>query len=206
MTRKYANYGLPSPEAKSYRTVHTWMAAQLHVMAWMNQEIVEVAVGGPEWVFQRDGKEVSTRPALTLSKADGRTAYWSALERHFTGDFPDWVKVQKYHAERHGASIWVLTDEYIQNNAVEFRNRTDAYHFLAHARGWNSSEVERDLLMAIHRTPRTIGDLEGVLKRPQAHVLAAALRLWRKRLLVLPMATRPMADDWLVHGVNHGLR
>lgn len=206
MARGYANYSLPSPESKQYRTARTWMSARLHELAWMSQGFVEAVTGGPEWVFHRDGQEVTTKPGLTLTFADGHTSYWSALERRFTGELPDWVRVQQFHADRLGASIWLLTDDFIQSNAVEFTNRTDSFYFLAHARGWDSAEVECDLLMAVHRNPLTLEQLEAKLKRPHCQVKAAALRLWRRRLVELPMTTEPMSERWLVKGAPYAPR
>ena len=206
MARSFANHHVPSPEAAAYQHAHSWMFAQLLQLAWMSQGYVSAVAGGPEWAFQRKGKEVSTKPSLTLTFDDGTTGYWSALERHFTGELPDWVKVQQFHAQRVGASTWLLTDDFIQQNLVEFRNRTDGYHFLTHARGWDSSEVERDLLMTVHRSPLTAAELADRLKRPVAHVLAAVLRLWRRRLVMVPMSHEPFGERWLVQGALHGLR
>jgi hypothetical protein len=206
MARGYANYSLPSPESKQYRTARTWMSARLHELAWMSQGFVEAAPGGPEWVFHRDGKEVTTKPGLTLISADGQTSYWSALERRFTGEVPDWMRVQQFHAERLGASTWLLTDDFIQGNAIEFTNRTDSFYFLAHARGWDSSAVECDLLMAVHRNALTLEQLAAKLELSVSQVKAAVLRLWRQRLVELPMKTEPLNDRWLVRGAPHGNR
>lgn len=206
MARSYANYGIPLPETPGYRHAHTWMTARLFELAWMSQGCVDAVSGGPEWLFQRNGEEARTKPRLTLTLSDGSTAYWSAMDGHYAGELPDWAKVQQFHAERLGASSWVLTDEFIQHSRIEFTNRTDAYYFLAHARGWDSSDVERDILMAVHRSPRTLAQLADQLHRPVCHVQAAALRLWRRRLVDLPMTSVRMNDQWLVQGAPHGLR
>lgn len=205
MARSYANYGIPLPESSGYRHAHTWMTARLFELAWMSQGCVEAVAGGPEWLFHRDGAEVSTKPGVTLTLSDGSTAYWSALEPRHAGELPDWAKVQRFHAERLGASSWMLTADFIQQNRIEVANRTDAFYFLAHARSWNSADVERDILMAVHVSPQTLSQLAGQLKRPLGHVQAAALRLWRRRLVDLPMATQPLNDQWSVRGVPHGL-
>lgn len=206
MARSFSTHLVPSPELAIYENMRSWMSAQLLQLAWMSQGYVSAAAGGPEWTFHRAGREVSTKPSLTLTFDDGSTGYWSALHTHFDGELPDWVRVQNFHAQRLGASTWQLTDEFIQRNPTEFRNRTDAYHFLVHARGWNSSEVERDLLFRLHRSALTVTELAASLKRPSAHVLAAVLRLWRRRLVLAPMSEEPLGERWLVQGAAHGFR
>lgn len=206
MARGYANYGIPSHGSAQYRLTHSRMAARLVELAGMAQDVIDISPGGPEWRFHRDGQEVITKPGLTLTLADGGVAYWSALEHRFSGDLPDWAKVQQFHAGRLGASSWVLTDAFIQDHAVEVANRTDAYYFLAHARGWDGADVEQDILMSVHRSPQTLVELGGKLRRPFSHVYAAALRLWKRSLVRLPMTTQPMNERWLVEGAPHGLR
>jgi hypothetical protein len=205
MARSFATYALPSLASAEYRSTNTWMGARLYELAWMTQGVVDVSAGGPEWTFLREGEEVSTKPALTLSYSDGSTGYWNALQRRWKGEYPDWVEVQEFHAKRQGATTWLLTDEFIVDNPVEFTNRTDAYYFLSHARGWDSREVETAVLMAVHPTALTLDELAKQLGRPVHHVQAASLRLWRRRLLQLPMATAPMGPSWLVAGARHGL-
>ena len=205
MARSFSTYALPSLDSPEYRRANSWMGARLHELAWITQGVVDVAPGGPEWTYLRDGEEVSTKPALTLTYSDGRTSYWNAFQRRWSGEYPDWVEVQEFHAKRLGATTWLLTDEFIVSNPVEFTNRTDAYYFLSQARGWDSKEVETAVLMAIHPNAMTLGALAAQLAKPLHHVKAAVLRLWLRRLVQVPMATAPMGTSWLIAGDRHGL-
>ena len=205
MARTYANYSLPSLNSETYKGSGRWMSARLVELAWICQGVVAVEAGGPSWEFVRESAEKTTKPELTLTFDDGATAYWSACHQRWNGEFPDWAKVQRVHAERLGATAWLLTDEFIADNEIEFANRTDAYYLLSHARGWDSSELERDLLMEVHHTPKSVGALAERLRRPVHQVKAAALRLWLRRLVKLTMTTVRIGNDWLIAGERHGL-
>jgi hypothetical protein len=200
--QSFSQHFVPTLEAGQCFNMPTWMSARLIELAGMCPDVTKVEQGGPEWTFHRQGKVVVTKPRFTLSLSDGRSAYWSAAERP-CDELPDWAKVQQFHAKHEGSDSWVLTDAFVRNEAVEFTNRTRAYYMLVHAIGWDSADIECEILMALDAGPRPLNELAVLLARPFNHVYAAALRLWKRRLVELPMKSQLINENWVVEGGQH---
>lgn len=204
MARKsFSQHFVPGLSPGQYFNVPTAMSARLVELAGASQDVDAFELGGPEWRFERKGKKLTTKARMTLMLSGGRCAYWSSQER-VCDEEPDWVQVQRHHALRAGCDYWLLTHRFIEEHLVEYRNRTSAYYLLAQAAGWDSAELENRILLALDVHSRRIDQLATELETSVARVSAASLRLWRRRLVQLPMAETYMTSNWVVCRGAHG--
>ena len=142
--------------------------------------------------------------SMTVQLRDGRAGYWEAVQADHV-DEPDALRVMREHAALQGCDFFVLSPARINANLVEHKNRLSVFYLQLSAAQFDSAELESQLLMALSEGAASVKELTGRVAHSAGKVRVAAVRLWKRRLVNLPMSTQLLSDDWAVTRCGHAL-
>lgn len=177
-----------------------------HLIAWAesDRDVVRFDLGGPAFRFVKQGREQVAAVSMTVQLRDGRAGYWEAVQADHV-DEPDALRVMREHAALQGCDFFVLSPARINANLVEHKNRLSVFYLQLSAAQFDSAELESQLLMALSEGAASVKELTGRVAHSAGKVRVAAVRLWKRRLVNLPMSTQLLSDDWAVTRCGHAL-
>jgi hypothetical protein len=170
--------------------------------AYMDPLVKRRSWVGPKWTYQRGGRAATASVPLTVELHSGATAYWDAGEDR-CGE-PSGVAVKREHARLEGREYRFFGTSFREDNAVELQNRRGAYFLLLNAtRGFDLQPLEAELLIELGNRERSFAEMSNALGWNSARVRAAALNLWRRGRVHLPMSESLLTDEWQVRSAAH---
>lgn len=205
MKQKLTEHYVFSPASGQVQLFSNALMAD-YLLPWATTEpdLKRVEITGPTWQYEFDGKSRQTTVPMTVYDWQGKKGYWDMVDSRVKA--PLSVAVKRSRAAEEGTSYRLFDTLFIEANLVEHRNRSSAFYLLNNARDWDSVVVETDILMAVVDGPKTVAALSAVAGHSTHRVKVAAIRLWKRSLVGLPIKTHLLGDRWLVSGGGHGCK
>ena len=152
---------------------------------------------GPSWRYERKGREAVAQIPMTVTLRTGELEYRDFHDEVYGGEQA--FEVKREHTRLQGVPYRVYNRAFYESNILEATNRRTGYFLLLNATsGFNLAELEVDVLVAAGQGSETIAALAQATGQSAIRVRAAALSLWRKGKVELPMAETLLADTWTV--------
>lgn len=152
---------------------------------------------GPSWRYERKGREAVAQIPLTVTLRTGELEYRDFQDEVYGGEQA--FEVKREHTRLQGVPYRLYNRAFYESNIVEATNRRTGYFLLLNATaGFNLAEIEVDVLVAAGQGEQTISALAQTIGQSAIRVRAAALSLWRKGKVELPVTQSLLNDSWTV--------
>jgi hypothetical protein len=170
--------------------------------SYMDPTIKSLTWSGPTWHYVDNGRKRKASIPLTVGLANDERAYWDFVDvRRGT---PTSMAVKQQHSQLEGRKYVAITSTFINSNIIEYRNRRTGFFLLVNSREDELRDVEADVLVALGRQPRTMGQLRTMLAHSHQAVGTAVMSLWRQGRVEAPMSLSLFGDHWNVRRRLYG--
>jgi hypothetical protein len=156
----------------------------------------ELEASSYEFVFE--GKTHRTTVPLSAVLKDGRRCSWDVAQERYSAKGVFALQVRQERARLEGAEYVLFKSDILGSSYAEVKNRKTAQAYLYQARDFDTDELETACLMELVHGSRTLQELSTRLGRPLVTTAVAALRLWMKSKVLLPLTTELLQPSWLV--------
>lgn len=152
---------------------------------------------GPSWRYERKGREAVAQIPMTVTLRTGELEYRDFHDEVYGGEQA--FEIKREHTRLQGVPYRVYNRAFFEANIIEATNRRTGYFLLLNATaGFDLATIEVAVLVALGQGARTLSALAEKTGHNSIRVRAAALSLWRKGKVQLPMAETLLTDTWVV--------
>jgi len=181
-------------------------ALESWLVSWADTDrlVESYELGGPEFEYEHRGKKQSTKVPLVVHDERNQSGYWDTLDdRGAFSTKPHDVK--RSHAELRGQQYRLFTSSFFEENVVERKNRLQAHRWLHAAHGTDLRQVEAGIRLSTARSAKTFLQLSDEMRCSVVTVQVAALRLWKRGRVQLPLHQHLLGHpQFPVGGPHHG--
>jgi hypothetical protein len=165
--------------------------------SYMDPAVASCQWVGPRWRYQRKGREAVAQIPLTVTLRTGEIEYRDFHDERYGGEQAFAVKCE--HSRLDGVPYRVYNRAFYESNLVEATNRRAGYFLLLNATtGFDLAPIEVSVLVALGQSDLTIAAIAAAIEQSTIRVRAAALSLWRKGKVDLPVQKSLLSDAWTV--------
>lgn len=153
--------------------------------------VVETTPGVKTWShidqkvsFRHAGREHEAHLPIAATVVRGRRQLWQVLPGFGGAGEEAAIHCGRAFAEAQNCDHVLITERGLRERPTELLNRRAAHALLDHASGWKSAQLESHAVVYVRERPRTLGELQELLKLPrceQVHVVF--IRCWLRGLL-----------------------
>jgi hypothetical protein len=195
---KYTEYRVRVPGEETLRTfTRAWDAGKF-LLPWcyMDPDVAVCAWEGPQYRYTRtSGRTGVAKIPVTATLRTGEIEYRDFLDERL--GIPESLEIKREHCRLEGLNYRLYDYAFYEENLTEATNRKHAYFLLLNAtRNFDLAAVEAQVLTALGRDALNLSEIGRITGQSTLRVRAAALNLWRKGRVVLPMADSLMTDSW----------
>ena len=180
----------------------SWDAGRF-LLPWslMDPSVMSCQWDGPSWRYERKGREAVAKIPLTVTLRTGEVEYRDFHDEQYAGQQA--IAVKREHSRLDGVPYRLYDRDFYEANLVEVTNRRTGYFLLLNAtNGFDLNAIEVKVLVALGRGDMRIGALSRAIDQSTIRVRAAALNLWRKGKVDLPMSESLLNDEWMVRRLS----
>lgn len=192
-------------ETEAHSFTRSWDAGRfLLPWSYMDPAVASCALNGPRWRYERkkNGREAFAQVPQTVTLRTGELEYRDFHDECYGGEQA--IEVKREHSRLEGTAYRVYNRAFLEANALEAMNRRTAYFLLLNATaGFDLGPIEAQVLAAVGEGgDQSIEAVAAVTGQSAIRVRAAALNLWRKGRVDLPMRDSLIDDTWTVKGLS----